>query len=464
MKSRLRLIIAVTIALSLQSCTSSSSLDENINDITLPEHWGHNKQSLTVESNWLAQLGSAQVQLLVKQALSANYQLKASAYDVEIKKQAIIVSGSTFWPELDLSFRSGRSKNNDASTYSDTNSVNLNIGYEIDLWGKLSDADREANLSFLAGKANFAQSKQQLVVDVVTTWFAVIEAEQLLKLYLSQVKNSQQNLDIIEAGYRSGLGQALDVYLSRNQLNNKLARVEEQKSKKITLIRSLERLVGGYPHGHLLVESNLPLLTSDIPLGLPADLIRRKPSLKAHWYQLLAKDASLAYAHKQRFPRLRLSASVGDAKSDISDLLSGSSLAWSLFGNIAAPIFNAGRLEANEESSRLALKQGEQQYLDALYSAFYEVENAITLEKTLKSRYQTMLTAQQNAEIAETLSFEQYQSGLVSYTTVLDAQNRSFDAQSTLIQLKKQLLVNRINLHFSLAGDFTTPSLATKVK
>jgi NodT family efflux transporter outer membrane factor (OMF) lipoprotein len=439
-------------------------LDENINDIKLPDHWDHTKQTLTVENNWLAQLDKPQVQLLVKQALSANYQLKVSAYDVDIKKQSIIVAGSAFWPELDLSMRSGRSKNNDASTYSDTNAFNVNIDYEIDLWGKLSDADREANLSFLAGKASFEHSKQQLVTDVVTTWFAVIEAEQLLKLYRSQVTNSQQNLEIIEAGYRSGLGQALDVYLSRNQLNNELARVEDQKSKKITLVRTLERLIGGYPYGDLLVESSLPLLTSDIPLGLPADLIRRKPSLKANWYQLLAKDASLAYAHKQRFPSLRLTASIGDTKSDISDLLSGSSLAWSLFGNIAAPIFNAGRLEANEEKSRLALKQGEQQYLDALYTAFYEVENAITLEKTLKSRYQTMLTAQQNAEIAETLSFEQYQSGLVSYTTVLDAQNRSFDAQSTLIQLKKQLLVNRINLHFSLGGDFTTSSLATKVK
>jgi len=168
----------------------------------------------------------------------------------------------------------------------------------------------------------------------------------------------------------------------------------------------------------------------------------------------------LAYAHKQRFPSIVLSGSVGDSTADIGDLLSGSSLAWSLLGSVSAPIFNAGRLKANEEKARIELKQGEQLYLDTLYNAFSDVENAITTEQSLKHSYNTMLAAQKNAQVASTLSFEQYQSGLVSYTTVLDAQNRSFEAQTTLIKIKNQLIENRINLHFSLGGDFSTPSLA----
>ena len=179
---------------------------------------------------------------------------------------------------------------------------------------------------------------------------------------------------------------------------------------------------------------------------------------------MLSQDAGLAYAHKQRFPSIILSGSIGDANADVGDLLSGSSLAWSLLGSVSAPIFNAGRLKANEEKTRLALKQGEQLYLDTLYSAFSEVENAITTEKSLKQRYDTMLAAQENAKIASTVSFEQYQSGLVSYTTVLEAQKRSFEAQTTLIKIKNQLIANRINLHFSLGGDFTTPSLENEAK
>jgi len=457
-------LLPMLLSLFLLACSSTSQVDKKLKELPLPQHWHDRKKALAVEQNWLSQLDNPQVHQLVKQALAANHQFAMQAYALEISEQDLIVSGSQLWPELDLAFRSGRNKDNQTDSYASSNSVDLNLSYEVDLWGKLSDADRVSNYSYLAQKSSFEQYKQQLVVDVVTTWFSVIEAEKLLSLYRSRVKNSQQNLTIIESGYKSGLSAALDVYLTRNDLNNELTRVSEQETVKIKSIRQLERLVGEYPQGELLVNANLPLLTNDIPVGLPSELISRKPALKASWYQLLSQDAGLAYAHKQRFPNIVLSGYIGDSSTDIGQLLSGSSLAWSLLGSISAPIFNAGRLKANEEKSRLALKQTERLYLDTLYSAFSDVENAITTEKSLKQRYYTMLAAQENAKIASTLSFEQYQSGLVSYTTVLDAQKRSFEAQATLIKIKNQLIANRINLHFSLGGDFTTPSLEKEVK
>ena len=451
-------------SLFLLACSSTSEVDEKLKDLPLPQNWHDSKQALMVEHNWISQLDNSQVHQLVKKALSANHQFAMQTYALEISEQQLIVSGSQLWPELDLAFRSGRNKENETDTYSNSNSINLNLSYEVDIWGKLSDADRLSNYNYLAQKSLFEQYKQQLVVNVITTWFSVIEAEKLLSLYRSRVENSKQNLAIIESGYKSGLTAALDVYLTRNDLNNELTRVSEQETVKTKLIRQLERLIGEYPKGELLVNANLPLLTNDIPVGLPSELISRKPGLKASWYKLLSQDASLAYAHKQRFPSIVFLGSIGDSNTDIGELLSSSSLAWSLLGSVSAPIFNAGRLQANEEKFRLELKQSEQLYLDTLYSAFSAVENAITTEKSLKQRYYTMLAAQENAKIASTLSFEQYQSGLVSYTTVLEAQKRSFAAQTTLITIKNQLIANRINLHFSLGGDFTTPSLEKEAK
>ena len=127
---------------------------------------------------------------------------------------------------------------------------------------------------------------------------------------------------------------------------------------------------------------------------------------------------------------------------------------WSLLGSLTSPLFDGGRLAALEEQARLSLRQQELQYLQQVYDAFVEVENALTAERTLKQRYTVMLEAQKNALAAQTLSFEQYRNGLVSYTTVLDAQSRAFDAQSTLIQIKSELLTNRVRLHVALGGDF----------
>lgn len=441
----------------LFSCQSTFEVDENIQHVPVPENWQQNAENLSVENDWLAQLRDTQAQELVNKALASNYQLKAKAYNVDIRKQQVIASGSQLWPSLDLSLQAGRRTAPEPANYANSNSLGLNLSYELDIWGKLSDFEKQANLLFLAEQASYKQSKQQLVADVVVTWFNVIEAQQLLGLYQQRASSVKQNLDIIESGYSQGLNNALDVYLSRNELNNELSRVANQISVNKTEIRKLERLTGDYPKGELLVSASLPLLNNDIPLGIPAELVSRKPSLLASWNQLLAKDASLAYAHKARFPSIQLSASYGTESTDFSDLLSGSALGWSLLGGVTAPLFNAGRLSANEEKARYELKQSEQLYLDSLYGAFSDVENAITIEASLKHSYQTMVSAQENAAQAQILSFEQYQSGLVSYTTVLDAQKRAFDAQATLINIKKQLVVNRIKLHLALGGDFSTP-------
>lgn len=457
-----RITFTTLLASALYGCASDSEVDEKIKNVQVPEHWQNQTNDLSIKNNWLSELTNPQVLALVDQALKQNYDLRQKAYQVEINQQELIRAGSELWPELDLSFQASRNKDNDPVSYSNSSSVSLDLSYELDVWGKLSDYERQANLNLLSTQASYHEQKQQLVVEVVTTWFSLIEAEKLLALYENRVANSQQSLDIIEHSYHQGLSDALDVYLARNELNTELTRVSAQKTSLKKISRALERLVGDYPYGKLVVNAKLPLLISDIPLGLPSELISRKPSLKAQWYQVLAQDAGLAYAHKQRFPRIAFGAQVGDSQNDVDQLFSGSSLAWSLLGNISMPLFNAGNLEANEQIARLTLKQKEQAYLDSLYEAFADVENAVSNEEGLKYSYRTVLAAQENAMTAATLSFEQYQNGLVSYTTVLDAQDRSYDAQTTLIKIKNELIANRIQLHLALGGDFSDPAITAE--
>ncbi len=443
----------------LLSCsgTGTYELDKNLREFHAPKQWSTESLTSEVKENWFEQLANTQIHQLAALALNNNFQLKQQALAIEIQQQQLTIAGSALWPSLDMSLNANRRKtvvDENSASYGASVSLDLSLQYELDLWGKLSAAQRQENLALMAQQANFEQAKQQLVADVIIAWFSVIEANQLVTLSQQRADNTQQNLLIIESGYQQGLNSALDVYLTRNEVNNELSHILDQKTQKILAIRQLEQLLGQYPEGKLFVEAKLPLLSSEIPLGLPTDLVSRKPELQASWYQLLAKDSALAYAHKQRFPSVNITAALNDNQQDISDLLSASSLAWSLLGNLAMPLFNARKLEANEEKSRLILKQTEQAYLSTLYSAFADVENFVTHETSLKERYQMMIKAQENAIAAQTLSFEQYQSGLVVYTTVLDAQSRSYDAQSTVIQIKNQLIVNRINLHIALGGDF----------
>jgi len=454
MQTPLRLMSVVFFSGILLACSNRYELDQNIKQVELPDNWGEQYQATPVVNNWLSYIDNPQVHSLVNKALERNFELKQAAYEVAIAEQSLINTGSALWPSLELSLDANRRKTTDPETYTNSTSLSADLRYELDVWGKLSDSKQRDNLLFLSEKANYQQARQNLVSEVVLAWFNVIAANNLLALYEQRARNSQQNLEIIESGYLSGLNEALDVYLARNELNNELTRVSEQRATQAVNIRMLERLVGDYPGAELIVDEKLPLLQSDFSLGVPSELITRKPGLQANWYRLLAQDSALAYAHKQRFPSLNITASIGDSADELSNLFSGTGLAWSLAGGVVAPIFDAGRLKSNEEIAKLRLQQTEKAYLDGLFEAFEQVENAITQEQSLKQRYETMLTAQENAMTAETLSFEQYQSGLVNYTTVLDAQSRSFDAQSTVIQIKKLLIANRIKLYLALGGNF----------
>ena len=452
--------IIVVVVLGVSACSSQLNLIKRAqNAAHTPEAWRQAvaKEVRSVEGNWLQQLQQPQVFELVDKALVNNQSLLQQAYEVEIKQQQLKAEGASLWPSLDLSASSGRNRNNRPVSYSNSNSVSLEAAYEIDLWGKLSASKREASLNYLVQKSLYEQARQQLVADVVSAWFNVITQQKLLALFEQRATLAERNVEIIESGYRQGLNEALDVYLTRNELNNERSRIAAQKAEYLQSVRTLERLLGDYPSAELVVSAELPLLKQSIPLGLPSELITRKPSLLASWYQLLASDAALAYAHKQRFPSLRLTASLGDSSQDFDDLFSPSSLAWSLLGGVTMPLFQGGRLKANETAAEFVVKREEQRYLQQLYDAFGDVENAITQEQALMSRYQTTIKAEENAQAAEQLAFEQYQNGLVSYTTVLDAQNRSFEAQSSVIEIKNQLIGNRIALHIALGGDFAAP-------
>ncbi|MCF2946909.1 efflux transporter outer membrane subunit [Paraglaciecola aquimarina] len=455
MKSYCPLLICVL----LIGCAGTSPVKTELRDYQIPENWQSDANQLAPQDNWLSQFNNPILMALTEEALEKNQSLKQQAYNVEIAKQQLVQTGARLWPDLDLTVSTGRSKTTNPNNISNRNTLNLGASYEVDLWGKLSDNQQVSQLSLLVAEAQYQETKQDLVGQIVASWFNLVSANQLTILFQHRVDNAKQSLDIIESGYQQGVNKALDVYLSRNELNSEKSNLAQQKAKLLETARILEKLLGRYPSGDVVNQlsgQQLPLLTEQIPLGLPSDVVRRKPELKAAWYQVLSQNATLAYTHKQRFPSFRLTAAVSTASDELSDLLSSSSLAWSLLGGLTAPIFDAGLLKSNEEIARLRLKQQEQTYLNTLYNAFSEVENAVTNESSLYSQFQATLDAQKNALAAETLAFEQYQRGLVTYTTVLDAQDRAFSAQSSLIQIKNQLLINRANLHIALGGDFSS--------
>jgi NodT family efflux transporter outer membrane factor (OMF) lipoprotein len=453
----LRFSFITAIIIILSGCQSLGLSQQSYLDLDIPENW-HSDIETTDQDDWFSEFKSQQLTELLAQALKNNQSLQQKKLQVSIARENLTVARSILFPRLDLSASTSRSKNNQPVSYSNAASASLTATYEVDIWGKLDDQVQNSIYSYQQSVFDYEDAKQQLIADVTSAWVDVITNYQVIALFERRVELAEQTLSIIESGYKQGLNEALDVYLTRNELNSERSRLSEQLANTKQAERSLERLLGEYPAGKLFVSDKffevtraLEIKVSDI--GLPSELITRKPELQAAWQALLAANSELAFAHKQRFPSLSLTAQIGDSGEKLSDLFSTSTLAWSLLGSLTAPVFNAGELKAKENIAEFTVQQVEQSYLDTLYDSFESVENALTQEVALMEQFKATQAAKQNAEIAQVLSFEQYQKGLVSYTTVLDAQNRAYDAQNNLILIQNQRLKNRISLYLALGGD-----------
>ena len=457
--------IAVTLfALSISACSSPSGLlenkaQENIKQNT-PITWQANKAKVVNAANvvdgWLASFNDNTLADMVAYALEQNYQLIAERINVELAKERLQVSVASDFPELSLSLDNARLKqvSDNSSNYQTSAEISVDLRYELDLWGKLSDQQNQNRLTYAASQATYKQLERDVVVNISKAWFDLIQAQQLLNLYQERADNLQSNLAMIESSYQLGLNDALDVYLTKNDVNQELARVSQQQQTLLKASRQLELLLGDYPVAKRMTQQTLPLINEEISQGLPAQLLTRRADIQAQWLELLALDAGLAVAHKQRFPSFNLIANTSDSADEFSNLLNGGALAWSLIGSISSPLFNAGKLASLEQQARLQVEQKEQQYLQQVYQAFADVENSISERDSLNQRYDYYIKAQENALAAEKLSFDKYLRGLVTYTTVLESQRRSFDAQTTVIQLTNQLLQNRIELYQALGGDY----------
>ena len=451
----MRNLVLLPLLMALSACSSPPVLQAPVPE--LPQDWHSEANPAAMAPGWLDEFNDPALSALIDEALRQNPSLAASRQQLRAAEQQVRVTGAGRYPQLSL--EQGTRKQESAER---SDSLDLSLGWSVDLWGKLSADQRQAELNRAAAEAAYEEQRQQLVASLARNWFALQEARMLLALYTRRQDNLQESLEIIESGYRQGLNEALDLYLARNNLHAEAARVAQQQQVLSELQRELERQLGRYPAAQLITDASLPLIDTVIPAGQPADILARRPDLQQQWLNLLAADAALASAHRDRFPSLNLNAGLGGSSDALSDLLSLGNLSWSLGASLVQTLFDAGRKAAVQEQTLAQRREQEQRWLDALFTAFVEVENALSARQSLQQRYTRYLQAEENALNAESLAFEQYRNGLESYTTVLEAQRRSLDAQTSVINLRRQLLDNRIELHRALGGRFAAPNVPTE--
>ena len=287
-------------------------------------------------------------------------------------------------------------------------------------------------------------------------WFAAVEARRQEALALETVTSFESNLTTVEERFRQGLSPALDVRLTRANVASARATHSQRRRQADLAVRQLEVLLGRYPAGSLESDEWLVDLPVDVPAGLPADLLERRPDIRASAQRLVSADASLIESRRALLPAIRLTGSYGRASSELENLLEDPFDVWSLVGNITAPVFQGGRLRANVDRSEARREEALANFRDITLTAFREVESALAGESYLRDQLDAVRSSASESIGAQELAEERYERGLVDIITVLESQRRAFTSRSAVLSVQNQLLQNRIQLYLSLGGDFAS--------
>jgi outer membrane protein TolC len=279
-------------------CTTSA-ITAAASSPAFPESFAQGGSDGDVSANWLQEFDELQLNAMVSEAVEKNYALEQERARLAQAEQTVVIARANRFPELDLSLSGSRRGFDDSSgTRVTANSFDagLDASMEVDLWGRLSKVQQAAQLDYAAQQARVTAAERDLAIATAAGVFRVMEAQQLLQVAQRRQDNARESHDIVASGYRQGLNDALDLYLARNELERQQANLSQQRQLLTETVADLQLALARYPDGKLRIDGDLPLLSEPIPVGLPSDLLARRPDLQEAWLQLLSSDAELAAA------------------------------------------------------------------------------------------------------------------------------------------------------------------------
>ena len=328
--------------------------------------------------------------------------------------------------------------------------------WELDLWGKLSDLEYAAKANADASLADFENARLSVAAQTARAWVRLTTAHLQAGLTEETVESYQANLGIIQTRFEQGLASALDLRLTQASLTSSKAVLERQKLEEAYARRALETLLGRYPSAKIVPGISLPEVTTGVPTGLPADLLLRRPDLRAAKHQVLAAGYREREAGKGFLPSISLTGIAGTSSQDLENLTDWGFGSWSLLGNLGQPLFTGGRITARKNQTSALKRQSVAQFEALALEALKEVENALDAEVRLAKEGEALGLAVTEFSEAEKLAWERYQKGLIDIITPLESQRRANEAKTRHLALQSQRVDNRILLHLALATQLAT--------
>ena len=442
-------------ALWLSGCTPIFSRPPAAFPACIPETFGTSAvtDAMPIASRLLELIDSPALHALVNEALENNPDIKAAAFRLQSEKYLLSGPGSQRMPKVDAGFSS--SKNNQEYNYDNsdhqtrtTHKITANISWEIDLWGRLANQYQAANQEVLAREQDLLKARDVLAARVIQAWIRQKAARRTKAIETERILVLQQIEDILIHRYRDGLG-SLDEYAAA-QTRTQLAKADlsVQEADLADCIRTLEVLLGRYPHGQLSCGRDWPALSLPA-LDTPAAVLINRPDIRAGLARVEAARTRARAADKARLPGLSLTAELFRSGTRLSDIGSATTY-WGLLGSVFQPLFQGGRLRDEARAGHVQAEAAVQDLHTIVLQAFFEIENTLALEKELAVQAKALEIAAKASENSSRYFFDRYCQGLDNIQTLLIAKEQEIAVKLRLNQARADRLSNRVDLAIAL--------------
>ncbi len=422
---------------------------------------------------WWKRFGDPQLDALQERALAASPNLTVAAARLAQARASANAANAGLFPQLSLGGRVSRldiSANRPLTNYNSQNfstvqndfQLTLQASYEADLWGRVQSSVEQARASAQQSAADLENVRLVLTADLASAYFNLRQIDIELDVLARSIALQRRSLELATARHDLGATSGLDRAQQQALLDTTLVQVDVLRRQRSQLENAISTLVGTPAPLFSLAPEVRQRVAPVVPIGIPSDVLERRPDVAAAERAMAAANAQIGVANAAYYPSVLLNPAVGVDSRRLSTLFSAPSLLWSIGVSIAQPLFDAGRIDANVDFARAGYELTAGSYRRVVLTAMQEVQDGITGSAALDRALAQAQLAIASAERVLQLATDRYEGGVATYLDVITAQQSLLNSQRQAAQLLGQRMLVAVFLVKALGGDWQGSQQAAK--
>ncbi|WP_290867362.1 efflux transporter outer membrane subunit [Aquabacterium sp.] len=331
----------------------------------------------------------------------------------------------------------------------------LDLSYEVDLWGRVRQRVAAGEAELRAADADLQGARLSLQAQLADSWLALRGADAELSLLRETLTSYERAVELLDARHRQGISSGLDLARAQGQADATRSQLKQAQARRAVLEHSVAALIGANASTFSVAPRVVKFTTPAIPVGLPSELLERRPDIRAAKERVSAAAASVGVAKAAFFPALTLGAQGGFQSSDFSRFIEAPNLFWAIGPSLAVTLFDGGRRKAEQARTEAVLDEAGQRYRGVVLGAFQQVEDQLALLNNYADAAASEQAAAASANRALEMAESRYRGGAANYLDVLTAQTAQLLARRAELDLLTRQRRASVQLIRALGGGWS---------